>query len=147
MPARKHSKHSTGQQKVPRGPCWRIASILAVLRRHQSRSTDLAMSHNASVALSVATPKQCLDACVQSFWLTTMLGVHTLFRPLGLLARALVGGLPKPSGTFNRAERFVKLQYPLQSQGASPAAPISSRDLKSVRSLPTFTPPVSAQSI
>ena len=84
----------------------------------------MAMTFNASVALSAATPKQCLDACFPSLWLTAMLGVHTLFRPLGLLARALVGELPKPSGTFNRAERFVKLQYPLQNQEASPAAPI-----------------------
>ena len=37
-----------------------------------------------------------------------------------------------PSGTFSRAERLVKLQGPLQSQEASPAAPISRGDLKNV---------------
>ena len=57
---------------------------------------------------------------------------HTLFRLLGFFARAFVGQLPKPSGTFNIAERFVKLQGPLQSEEASPAAPISRGDLKSV---------------
>ena len=61
-----------------------------------------------------------------------MVGVHTLFRLLGFLARAFVGQLPKPSGTFTRAGRFVKLQGPLQSEEASPAAPISRGDLKNV---------------
>ena len=69
-------------------------------------------------------------------------GLHTLFRPLGLLARAFVRALPKPSGTFNRAERFEKLQDPLQSQEASPAAPISRGDLKSVGPPPICATPV-----